>query len=257
MSNDKLFGDLSMIQGQFRDLTSTVKATKALQVTHEWLLKYGYQNGWGRVESAAIEELLKTKRWKGIPVNASSTRIQIASTILKRTTDKAPTLQVANGMLWRAKMTGIGLAKHPSWVGESLLALSLVYKKSVNLPSLSILCESKLPLMANILSGAARKPLGLDFGGTKEVKVEDSSTTAGGFRLYSADPSRIGSTLQKRIKHSVDGWTGHIRFQAIPAYGLGIFMVWDWRGDQHHQWSKDLDKAIAVVQGVRDACVTM
>jgi hypothetical protein len=100
-------------------------------------------------------------------------------------------LQVANAILWRAKMTGMGMAKHPTWVGESSLVLSLLDEKTANLPPLSLLCESKLPLVTNVFSGVVRRPMGVDFGKTKEVKSDEGSSATQDFLLYFADPSHI------------------------------------------------------------------
>jgi hypothetical protein len=253
MSTDKLFGDFSALQGQFKNLTSTVKAGKAQEITHDWFYEYAHKNGWWSPKHDALEAFSGRKFWKGIPSKASATRIQIHSTIAKNS--GAGQVQVSNGILWRAKMTGIGMAKHPTWVGESLLVLSLIDRESAHLSAMSVLCESKLSLAANLLSGFGGKPMGIDLGKPKELKIEDSDASIEGFRLYAANPANIDSTLRRRIKKNVEGWTGHIRLQGFPSVGVGVYMAWDWRGGERGQWSKDLDTAIEVLQGVRDACV--
>lgn len=253
MPIDKFFGDLNMLHGQFNNLTSTVRAKKAIGITHDWFYEYGKKNGWGTANFDTLTAFSGQKFWKGVPAAASATRIQTGSTIAKNS--GVGQFQVSNDILWRAKMTGSGFAVHPVWVGESLIVLSLIDRESAHLSPMSVLCESKLSLAANLLSGFGGKPMGIDLGKTKEVKIEDGDTGIDGFRLYAADPSSMDLTLRRGIKKNAEGWTGHIRLQGFPSVGAGVYMAWDWRGDERSQWSEDLDTAIEVLQGVRDACV--
>ena len=201
VSSDKLLGNLSMLQGQLRNLTTTVQAQKATEITHQWFVEYGIKNEWGIPNVDTVATLLRQKLWRGIPINASATRFDIGSAMinLAKNRDMSKVLQVANAILWRAKMTGMGMAKHPTWVGESALVLSLLDEKTADLPPLSILCESKLPLVTNVFSGVVRRPVGLDLGKTKEVKSDEGSSAIQDFLLYSTDPSRIDSKLQSQI----------------------------------------------------------
>jgi hypothetical protein len=244
-----LFGDLSALHGQFKNLTRTVQAQKALQVTYDWCNEYAQSNGWGVPKNNVIAAVArKGNGWQGAPLAEPTTRLDMSTSIAVNP-EQGGYLEIADAILWRAKMTGMGFAKHPTWVGETLLVAALLDSRARGIASFSAICQSILPSLQNALMSAFGKP-GVFLGKTKEVRTGDEFPLED-FRLYSAAPNRLDRKVNERLTAALDGWTGHIRVQAFPSFGL--FLAWDWRGDDRARWSADADKVVSILQQVRDA----
>jgi hypothetical protein len=244
-----IFGDLSTLHGQFKNLKSTIQAQKALKVTNEWCNEYARRNGWG---PPSLDFIAATRKgtWQGAPTAEPATRVDMGTSMAVRADDGTFLLEIADAILWRAKMTGVGLAKHPTWVGESLSVAALVDTRAGGLAPFSAVCQSILPPVQSLLKSAFGKP-GVYLGKTREVRIGDELPVIDDFRLYSAAPDRLDRKIHERLTAALDGWTGHLRLQTFDT--VGVFLAWNWRGDDRKGWSADADRVINVLQRVRDA----
>ena len=242
-----LFGDLSALHGQFKNLTSTIQARKALDLSQQWSNEYARHNGWG---PPRLDFIAATRKgaWQGVPTAEPATRVDMGTSLA--TEDGTVLLEIADAILWRAKMTGIGMAKHPTWVGESLVLAALVDTRAGRLAPFSAVCQSILPPMQSLVRSAFGKP-GVYLGKTKEVRIGDELPDIEDFRLYSAAPNTLDRKIHQRLAAALDGWTGHLRLQTFES--VGLFLAWNWRGDDRKKWSADADRVISVLQQVRDA----
>ena len=184
-----IFGDLSALHGQFKNLRSTIQAQKALEVSYEWCNEYARRNGWG---PPPLDFIAATRKgaWQGAPTAEPATRVDMGTSMAVRADDGTFLLEIADTILWRAKMTGMGLAKHPTWVGESLSVAALVDTRAAGLAPFSAVCQSILPPMQSLLKSAFGKP-GVYLGKTREVRFGDELPVIDDFRLYSAAPDRL------------------------------------------------------------------
>ena len=242
-----LFGDLSALHGQFKNIKSTIQAQKALDLTHQWSNEYARRNGWG---PPRLDFIAATRKgaWQGVPTAEPATRVDMGTSLAKG--DGTVLLEIADAILWRAKMTGVGLAKHPTPVGESLILAALVDTRAGGLAPFSAVCQSILPAMQSLLGSAFGKP-GVYLGKTREVRIGDDLPAIEDFRIYSAAPDRLDRKIHQRLTAALEGWTGHLRLQTFES--VGVFLAWNWRGDDRNKWSADADRVISVLQQVRDA----
>jgi hypothetical protein len=249
------FGDLSTLHGQFKNLTSTIQAQKAAGLTNDWCNEYARRNGWGAPASNSdvIAASRKGGGWQGAPTAEPATRVDMSTSMAARAPD-GTFLEIADAILWRAKMSGTGFSKHPVWVGESLLVAALVDTRATGLAPFSAVCQSILPPVQTLLRSAFGKP-GVFLGKTKEARVGDDLPAINDFRLYSAAPGRLDRETHRRLTTALDGWTGHLRLQ--PFSTVGVILAWNWRGDDRAGWSADADRVINVLLQVRDALLKL
>lgn len=166
----------------------------------------------------------------------------LPSTTMSKWIDQDVEVQICDAQRYTMKMTGIGFAKHPTWVSGSFIAAVLLDRMADQLPPFSAVCTSRLSL-SQALTSVARINAGVPLGKTKEKRIQRPDTQGNSdFELYSAPPERIDTVTYLRLREALDGWQGRLRLQ------MGIFMAWQWRGDDALRWNTEADETIRVLQ---------
>jgi hypothetical protein len=97
--SQNIFGDLSILHGQFKNLKGTIQAQKALKVTNEWCNEYARRNGWGPPPLDFIAATTGKGPWHGAPTAEPATQVDMGTSMAVRPDDGTYLLEIADAIL--------------------------------------------------------------------------------------------------------------------------------------------------------------
>ena len=241
----KLLGDLGALKSQLKILTGTVRAPRDAERFAMWLTDYALARGWGVPAADIIAVCGPKTAWQGAPSNVSTDKL-IPSMAIGRI-DGDVVYQISHARRFTMKMTGVGVAKHPTWAGGTQCVAALMDGSVADQPAFSALNAGLMGFGALLVGLISKRATGIPLGKTREQLVESRSKLTANFVLRCAEPGLIDAAARGRLREALAPFEGHIRHQH------GVFLAWDWLGKNEKKWGDEVESALRVLDEVHAA----